>query len=101
MDIILQENEMSADQQAFQVAMSAVQEAEEEVVDLHGQYFAHRDKMDKMLIPLYQMTNEVDYDVDGEWLTVHPYNLVQSNKLSFFVFYLFIFSIIFFSNKYW
>ncbi|XP_045122810.1 kinesin-like protein KIF2A isoform X5 [Portunus trituberculatus] len=61
----LNENEMSADQQAFQVAMSAVQEAEEEVVDLHGQYFAHRDKMDKMLIPLYQMTNEVDYDVDA------------------------------------
>lgn len=61
-----QENEMSADQQAFQVAMSALQEAEEEVVDLHGQYFAHRDKMDKMLIPLYQMTNEVDYDVDGK-----------------------------------
>ncbi|XP_069996887.1 kinesin-like protein KIF2A isoform X7 [Penaeus vannamei] len=59
------ENEMSADQQAFQVAMSALQEAEEEVVDLHGQYFAHRDKMDKMLIPLYQMTNEVDYDVDA------------------------------------
>lgn len=58
---------MSADQQAFQVAMSALQEAEEEVVDLHGQYFAHRDKMDKMLIPLYQMTNEVDYDVDGEF----------------------------------
>lgn len=57
---------MSADQQAFQVAMSALQEAEEEVVDLHGQYFAHRDKMDKMLIPLYQMTNEVDYDVDGK-----------------------------------
>ena len=65
-DFLLQENEMSADQQAFQVAMGAVQEAEEEVVDLHGQYFAHRDKMDKMLIPLYQMTNEVDYDVDGE-----------------------------------
>lgn len=62
---------MSADQQAFQVAMSAVQEAEEEVVDLHGQYFAHRDKMDKMLIPLYQMTNEVDYDVDGEWQISH------------------------------
>ncbi|XP_045594078.1 kinesin-like protein KIF2A isoform X3 [Procambarus clarkii] len=61
----LNENEMSADQQAFQVAMGAVQEAEEEVVDLHGQYFAHRDKMDKMLIPLYQMTNEVDYDVDA------------------------------------
>ncbi|XP_066938004.1 kinesin-like protein KIF2A isoform X9 [Macrobrachium rosenbergii] len=61
----LNENEMSADQQAFQVAMSALQEAEEEVVDLHGQYFTHRDKMDKMLIPLYQMTNEVDYDVDA------------------------------------
>nr|XP_053636807.1 kinesin-like protein KIF2A isoform X4 [Cherax quadricarinatus] len=61
----LNDNEMSADQQAFQVAMGAVQEAEEEVVDLHGQYFAHRDKMDKMLIPLYQMTNEVDYDVDA------------------------------------
>ncbi|KAK4314749.1 hypothetical protein Pmani_013998 [Petrolisthes manimaculis] len=61
----LNENEMSADQQAFQVAMGHVQEAEEEVVDLHGQYFAHRDKMDKMLIPLYQMTNEVDYDVDA------------------------------------
>ncbi|XP_071547928.1 kinesin-like protein KIF2A isoform X4 [Panulirus ornatus] len=61
----LNDNEMSADQQAFQVAMSALQEAEEEVVDLHGQYFAHRDKMDKMLIPLYQMTNEVDYDVDA------------------------------------
>ncbi|XP_042218489.1 kinesin-like protein KIF2A isoform X4 [Homarus americanus] len=61
----LNDNEMSADQQAFQVAMGALQEAEEEVVDLHGQYFAHRDKMDKMLIPLYQMTNEVDYDVDA------------------------------------
>lgn len=61
----LNENELSADQQAFQVAMSALQEAEEEVVDLHGQYFIHRDKMDKMLIPLYQMTNEVDYDVDA------------------------------------
>jgi len=45
--------------------MSAVQEAEEEVVELHGQYFAHRDNMDKMLIPLYQMTNEIDYDVDA------------------------------------
>ncbi|XP_018009242.1 kinesin-like protein KIF2A isoform X4 [Hyalella azteca] len=59
------EGEMSAEQQVFQVAMSAVQEAEEEVVELHGQYFAHRDNMDKMLIPLYQMTNEIDYDVDA------------------------------------
>ncbi|KAF2368009.1 Kinesin motor domain [Trinorchestia longiramus] len=61
----LNEGEMSAEQQVFQVAMSAVQEAEEEVVELHGQYFAHRDNMDKMLIPLYQMTNEIDYDVDA------------------------------------
>lgn len=59
---------MSAEQQVFQVAMSAVQEAEEEVVELHGQYFSHRDAMDKMLIPLYQMTNEIDYDVDGKTL---------------------------------
>uniref|UniRef100_A0A2P2HVS6 Kinesin-like protein n=1 Tax=Hirondellea gigas TaxID=1518452 RepID=A0A2P2HVS6_9CRUS len=59
------EGEMSAEQQVFQVAMSAVQEAEEEVVEIHGQYFAHRDNMDKMLIPLYQMTNEIDYDVDA------------------------------------
>lgn len=61
----INEAEMSAEQQQFQVAMSAVQEAEEEVVELHGQYFAHRDNMDKMLIPLYQMTNEIDYDVDA------------------------------------
>ena len=47
--------------------MSAVQEAEEEVVEMHGQYFSHRDAMDKSLIPLYQMTNEIDYDVDGGW----------------------------------
>lgn len=57
---------MSADQAAFQVALSALQEAEEEVVEYHGQYFTHRDNMDKMLIPLYQMTNEIDYDVDGK-----------------------------------
>lgn len=63
--ITINEGEMSADAAACQEAMSAVQEAEEEVVDLHGQYFAHRDKMDEMLIPLYQMTNEVDYDVDA------------------------------------
>jgi len=63
--ITINEGEMSAEAAACQVAMSAVQEAEEEVVDLHGQYFAHRDKMDEMLIPLYQMTNEVDYDVDA------------------------------------
>ncbi|MCL4131360.1 UNVERIFIED_CONTAM: hypothetical protein GTU68_061454 [Idotea baltica] len=59
------EEEMSADQAAFQVALSAIQEAEEEVVEYHGQYFSHRDNMDKMLIPLYQMTNEIDYDVDA------------------------------------
>ena len=64
--IPFQEAEMSAEQQVFQVAMSAVQESEEEVVELHGQYFGHRDTMDKMLIPLYQMTNEIDYDVDGK-----------------------------------
>ena len=52
---------MSADQQA----LGALQEAEEEVVEFHGQYFAHRDNMDKLLIPLYQMTNEIDYDVDA------------------------------------
>ncbi|RXG69944.1 Kinesin-like protein KIF2A [Armadillidium vulgare] len=59
------EEEMSADQAAFQVALGALQEAEEDVVEYHGQYFAHRDSIDKMLIPLYQMTNEIDYDVDA------------------------------------
>lgn len=91
---------MSADQQAFQVAMSAVQEAEEEVVDLHGQYFAHRDKMDKMLIPLYQMTNEVDYDVDGEWLTPALLSIIgllgTINNIPFF--HPFILVINFFTN---
>lgn len=75
---------MSANQQAVQVAMGAVQEAEEEVVDLHGQYFGHRDKMDKMLIPLYQMTNEVDYDVDGE-CSVFSMFMLQTNLVNFTV----------------
>ena len=59
--------ELSADQVESQQVLGALKEAEEEVVELHGQYFAHRDKMDRILIPLYQMTNEIDYDVDGTY----------------------------------
>lgn len=65
MRLALQEGELSADLYTFHEAVSHLQEMEEDVLDSHKLVLDQLPKWQQSCATLLAMTNEVDYDVDG------------------------------------
>lgn len=61
----MQEGELSADLYTFHEAVSHLQEMEEDVLDTHKLVLDQIPKWHQACATLLAMTNEVDYDVDG------------------------------------
>ena len=62
----MKEGELSADLYTFHEAVSHLQEMEEDVLDAHKAVLDQIPKWHQACATLLAMTNEVDYDVDGE-----------------------------------
>jgi kinesin family protein 2/24 len=67
---VLQEGEISADLFTFHEAVSQLQLLEEEVLDTHTSVAEMEPQWSELNHALLAMTNDVDYDQDGEFLVI-------------------------------
>lgn len=74
-----QEHDMSDDLLNQHAAISEIQQAEEIVVDQHKAINEFLAQFVPESIDLYNMTNSVDYDQDGEW-NFHKLNGIQNTE---------------------